>query len=253
MNHTSPKPNRVNILGVPVDHVTMESTLQIVAGWIDQDPIQCHQICTPNPEFVMRAQQDADFLSILQQADLSIPDGIGLIYASGWYGNRLPERVPGSELVNHLARLCAQKGQRLFLLGAAEGVAARAAEIYCDRYPGLQIAGTWSGSPDPAENDAIVQKIVSAQTDVLYVAFGAPNQDKWIARNSGQLHGVKVAIGIGGSLDFVTGRITRAPRWVQKVHLEWLYRLWKEPWRWRRMLALPKFTLLALKQSQTQR
>lgn len=253
MNQPSPKPKRVNILGVPVDYVTMESTLQLIAAWLDQDPAQYHQICTPNPEFVMLAQQDADFLAILQQADLSIPDGIGLIYASGWYGRRLPERVPGSELVNYVAQLCAQKGQRLFLLGAAEGVAAEAAEIYQTRYPGLQIAGTWSGSPDPAENDAIVEKIVSAQTDVLYVAFGAPKQDKWIARNKDQLHGVKVAMGIGGSLDFVTGRVARAPQLIQNLHLEWLYRLWKEPWRWRRMLALPKFAFLALKQSLTQR
>ncbi len=245
--------SRVTILNVPIDHVSMQSTLDQIGLWVDEEPAQLHQICTVNPEFVMQARKDTDFLAVLQQADLCIPDGIGLVYASAWQGKRLPERVAGSELVNHLAELCAYKGKRLFLLGAAEGVAAKAGEIYQAHYPGLQIAGSWSGSPDPAENDDIVEKIVSAETDVLYVAFGAPNQDKWIARNKDKLGSVCVAIGIGGSLDFVTGRTSRAPQWVQNLSLEWLYRLLKEPWRWRRMLALPKFTALALIESLTQR
>jgi N-acetylglucosaminyldiphosphoundecaprenol N-acetyl-beta-D-mannosaminyltransferase len=162
-------------------------------------------------------------------------------------GQRLPERVPGSELVYHLAGRAAEKGWRLFLLGAAPGVAEEAAAVFQARYPDLTIAGTYAGSPDPAENDTIVQRINDSAADLLFVAYGAPKQDKWIARNRQALTTVRVAIGIGGSLDFITGRAVRAPRWLQRLGLEWLHRLYHEPWRWRRMLALPHFTLLVLK------
>ena len=221
----------------------MEGTIDQVGRWMDESSAKLHQICTTNPEFVMQAREDTEFLNVLNEADLCLPDGIGLIYASRWQKRSLPERVPGSELVYRLAEACAQHGWRLFLLGAAEGVAAQAAEILQQKYPALNIVGTWSGSPSPAENDQIVTKINSSAADILYVAYGAPKQDKWIARNKNTLPTVKVAIGIGGSLDFITGRAVRAPRWVQSIGLEWLHRLILEPWRWRRMLALPKFAL----------
>ena len=227
----------------------MDGVLAQADAWFNQSnpsTQRLFQICTANPEFVIRAQQDTAFMQILQESDLCIPDGIGLVYASAWQGDRLDERVAGSELVYHLAKKCADKKWRLFLLGAAEGIAAEAAEKLQELYPDLVVAGTWSGSPDPAENDAIVEKIVAAKTDVLYVAFGAPKQDKWIARNRDSLKSVTLALGVGGSLDFITGRIQRAPKWIQSIGFEWLFRLWKEPWRWRRMLALPKFTILAL-------
>src|SRR5690606_38026899 len=149
--------------------------------------------------------------------------------------------VPGSELVYCLAEAAAQAGWRLFLLGAAPGVAEEAAAVLQARYPGLIIAGTYSGSPDPAENAAIVQRINDSRADILYVAYGAPRQDKWIARNRETLKTVRLAMGVGGALDFITGRAVRAPEWMQKLGLEWLHRLYREPWRWRRMLALPRF------------
>jgi N-acetylglucosaminyldiphosphoundecaprenol N-acetyl-beta-D-mannosaminyltransferase len=156
-------------------------------------------------------------------------------------GRPLAERVAGSDLVYHLAGLAARLGQRLFLLGAAPGVAAEAAGILQARYPGLIIAGTYAGSPASAENDALVARINGNAADILYVAYGAPRQDIWIARNRMTLSTVRVAIGVGGALDFITGRAVRAPLWLQRLHLEWLHRLWREPWRWRRMLALPRF------------
>ena len=248
-------PTKISILGVPIHHVSMGDTLQLVSRWMGEPRTDTplRQICTANPEFVMKAQQDQLFLDVLGRADLCLADGIGLVYASRWQGSAVPERVPGSELVYHLAKLCAENGWRLFLLGAAEGVAAEAAEKLQNLYPGLQIAGTWSGSPALEENESIVSKIEAGNTDVLYVAFGAPNQDKWIDRNKGSLTSVGLALGIGGSLDFITGRSTRAPEWVQSLGLEWLHRLWKEPWRWRRMLVLPKFLHLALLQAIKQR
>jgi N-acetylglucosaminyldiphosphoundecaprenol N-acetyl-beta-D-mannosaminyltransferase len=205
-----------------------------------------HQIATTNPEFVMRAQQDAAFRQVLWQADLCIPDGVGLLIAAQWLGRPLPQRVPGSELVYHLAELAAENRWRLFLLGAAEGVAEAAAVILQQQYPGLIIAGTYAGSPDPSENAAIVRRINDSQADMLFVAYGAPRQDKWIARNKESLTAVRLAMGVGGSLDFITGRAVRAPRWLQNLGLEWFYRLIREPWRWRRMLALPRFALKVL-------
>jgi N-acetylglucosaminyldiphosphoundecaprenol N-acetyl-beta-D-mannosaminyltransferase len=207
---------------------------------------RCHQIATVNPEFVMAAGKDRQFMHVLQNADLCIPDGIGLLYASRWMGTPLPERVAGSELVYHLAEQAAQFGWRLFLLGAAPGVADDAATKFQALYPNLEIAGTYAGSPDIVHNDSIVSLINQSEADLLFVAYGAPNQDKWIARNQEVLSTVRLAIGVGGSLDFVTGRSQRAPEWVQGFGLEWLFRLVKEPWRWRRMLALPQFAIRML-------
>jgi N-acetylglucosaminyldiphosphoundecaprenol N-acetyl-beta-D-mannosaminyltransferase len=120
-------------------------------------------------------------------------------------------------------------------------VAEEAATVFRRLYPGLVVAGTYAGSPDPAENDAIVQRINDSGAQLLYVAYGAPRQDKWIERNRHTLIHVRVAMGVGGALDFVSGRAARAPNWVQNLGLEWLDRLIRQPWRWRRMLALPRF------------
>lgn len=238
----------VMILGVPVHRVTMREALAHIATLMAEPGV--HQLATVNPEFVMRAQQDGNFRDVLRSAEMCLADGIGLVWASRWYGQPLPERVPGSELVYHLAEQCARCGWRLFLLGAAPGVAAAAGQILQAKYPGLEIAGTFSGSPHPHENDAIVQRINDSQADILYVAYGAPQQDKWIAHNRQALAAVRLAMGVGGALDFITGKAVRAPRWVQQLGLEWLHRLLREPWRWRRMLALPRFAWAAWRESR---
>lgn len=234
-------PDIIHILGIPVHAVTMEETLALIEGYMAE--LRVHQIATVNPEFVMAAQSDAAFRHVLRTADLCLPDGVGLLFAARRQGRSLPERVPGSELVYRMAEQAAQRSWPLFLLGAAPGVAEEAAQIFCARYPGLCIAGTYAGSPDPADNEAIVKRINDSGALLLFVAYGAPNQDKWIERNRITLTTVRVAIGVGGSLDFVTGRALRAPEWAQKMGLEWLHRLYKEPWRWRRMLALPRFAV----------
>lgn len=239
------QPQTVTILGVPVHVCTRNAVLSILDRWLDEPRL--HQIATANPEFVMTAQRDPEFMHVLRTADLCLADGIGLVYASRRLGTPLPERVPGSELVYDIARLAAARGRSLFLLGAAPGVAAEAAAVLQTRYPGLIIAGTYAGSPEPAENDTIVARINAAAADILYVAYGAPRQDTWIARNRDTLTGVRVAMGVGGALDFMTGRAVRAPVWVQNLGLEWLHRLAKEPWRWRRMLALPQFAFRVLR------
>jgi N-acetylglucosaminyldiphosphoundecaprenol N-acetyl-beta-D-mannosaminyltransferase len=221
-------PRAVNILGVPVHAVTMPATLEWIAGAIDNGGPR--QICTANPEFVMRARRDPAFRAVLQAADLVLPDGVGLLWAARRLGDSLPERVAGSDLIYRLAERAAERGWRLFLLGAAEGVAARAAARLQARSPGLAVVGTHAGSPRPEDEAAQVALIRAARPDVLLVAYGAPQQDLWIARNRERL-GVPVSIGVGGTFDFVAGVARRAPRWVQRLGLEWLHRLARQPWR----------------------
>jgi N-acetylglucosaminyldiphosphoundecaprenol N-acetyl-beta-D-mannosaminyltransferase len=237
-------PPSVPILGVPVHQVTMNDTVALVEHFMAGSRL--HQIATVNPEFVMAAQEDAAFRQVLQSADLCIPDGVGLLWAARRQGRPLPERVAGSDLVYEIARLAAARGWRLFLLGAAAGVAEEAGTILQARYPGLVIAGTYAGSPDPTENQAIVERINGSGGQIVYVAYGAPRQDKWIARNRETMPAVRLAIGVGGSLDFITGRAKRPPRWAQRAGVEWLVRLVLEPWRWRRMLSLPRFAFRVL-------
>lgn len=234
----------VRILGVRVDDVTMEEALARLQEMVAQGGP--HQVVTVNPEFIMRAQKDAAFSRVLAEADLAIPDGQGLLLAARYLGRPLRQRVAGSDLAPALAALAAQRGYRLYLLGAAPGVAEQAAAVLERRYPGVQIVGTYAGSPARAEEEAIVARIVAARPDFLLVAYGAPAQDLWIHRNQPRLQ-VPVAMGVGGTLDFIAGVRKRAPVWMQRLGLEWLFRLIQEPRRWRRMLALPRFAWRVLK------
>jgi N-acetylglucosaminyldiphosphoundecaprenol N-acetyl-beta-D-mannosaminyltransferase len=240
--------SRLHILGVPVDPATFESMLDTIAGWIATGD-RTYQICTTSPEFVMIAQEDPDFMRVLHQADLCVADGVGLLFAARYLGQPLPERVTGSDGVPLIAQRAARDGWKLFLLGAAPGVAEKAAARLIDQNPGLQIVGTYAGSPAPEEENAIIARVNASGADILLVAYGAPGQDQWIARNRDRLN-VRVAMGVGGTFDFVAGVIPRAPRWMQKVALEWLYRLYKQPWRWRRMMRLPHFVWAVLRYRQ---
>ncbi|MGZ3584431.1 MAG: WecB/TagA/CpsF family glycosyltransferase, partial [Ktedonobacterales bacterium] len=175
-----------------------------------------------------------------------VADGAGVVWAARLGGATLRGRVTGIDLLDACAQVAAERGYRLFLLGAAEGVARQAAERLEARYPGLRIAGTFAGSPAAAEQGDICAHIREAGGDIVFVAYGAPAQELWIARTRGDL-GAAVAIGVGGAFDFVAGRVPRAPSWMRHLGLEWLYRLWREPWRWRRMLALPRFAVAVLR------
>jgi len=236
--------DRVQILGLPVDRITYDEWLALVRDWVQRRDRTYH-VCTTNPEFMMIAQNDVNFANILRRADLCLPDGVGLMLAARYLKTPLVERVTGSDGILALSEAAAAHGWSLYLLGAAEGVAEDAARILQTTFPGLHIAGTYAGSPAPEEEDAIVERINAVQPDVLLVAYGAPRQDKWIARNLPRLQ-VRMAMGVGGSLDFVAGRVPRAPQWMRRYGLEWLYRLYKQPWRIRRMLRLPLFVILVL-------
>ena len=240
----------VAILGVRVDAVTYADTLDIIEQWIAQRGP--HQIATANPEFVMAAQRDHEFRRTLLGADLCVADGVGLLWAARRLGQRLPERVTGSDLVPLVAQRAAARGWRLYLLGAGPGVAEQTAQLLTQQNPGLRIAGVYAGTPSAADAPAIVQWIQQAAPDVLFVAYGAPAQDLWIARHKEAL-AVPVMMGVGGAFDHIAGVQRRAPAWVQRIHLEWLFRLITQPWRWRRKLALPRFAWAVLRQRSAAR
>lgn len=239
---------RLSILGVPVDAITYANWLQQTEGWIRAGGRARH-VCTVNPEFVMLAQKDPIFFAILQRAAICLPDGVGLLWAGRQLGAPLPQRVTGSDGLPFIARHAAERGWKLFFLGAAPGVGEKAAAILKERFPGLIIAGTFGGNPSACEEDGIVERVNSSGADMLFVAYGAPEQDKWIARNLPRLR-VSMAMGVGGSLDFIAGVVPRAPDWMRQRGLEWLYRLLRQPWRWRRMLRLPRFVLAVRRQAR---
>lgn len=238
------KPNQtIRILGLPVDAITYPQWLDLIGKWIASNRI--HHVCTINPEFMIIARRDINFHNVLSRADLCVPDGVGLLWAARHLGNPLPERVTGSDGVPKIAERAAQTGWKLYFLGAVPGVADKAAAILSQQHPTLQIVGIYSGSPAPDEEDAIIEMVNTSGADILFVAYGAPEQDKWIARNLPRLQ-VKMAMGVGGSFDFIAGVIPRAPLWMRRYGIEWVYRLYLQPWRIWRMLRLPRFVLAVL-------
>lgn len=239
---------RVVILGVAIDDVLMDEAIAAVARFIDEGGP--HQIVTVNPEFVMEARRNRAFRRVLAAADLATPDGFGIILAARWRGTPLRGRVTGIDLTERIAAEAARRGWSLFLLGAAPGVAERAAAALQRANPGLRIAGCYAGSPRPSDEPPIRERILAARPDVLLVAYGHPAQDLWIARNQPLLR-VPVAIGVGGTFDELAGVVPRAPALMQRLGLKWLYRLIVQPWRWRRiMTAAPLFLWTVLREGR---
>jgi N-acetylglucosaminyldiphosphoundecaprenol N-acetyl-beta-D-mannosaminyltransferase len=222
------------ILGVPIDNLTMDETIDLLDAFVLEGRAsgKVHQVATANVDFLVKAQGDKDLLSILQRAELVTADGMPLVWGARLLGVPFKERVAGSDFVPLIARRSAQKGYSIFLLGAAPQVAKRAAEILVEKNPGLRIAGVISPPLSPIDkmDPAIIDQINLARPDFLLVAFGNPKQEKWIARNREKLQ-VPVMVGIGGTLDFITGTTRRAPRWTHKLGLEWIFRLANEPRR----------------------
>ena len=241
----------VDILGVRVDDVTYPEALAMLLAAIDTRVP--HVVTTPNPEFVMLARRDAAFRSALNRAALNIPDGIGLVLAARLAGERLREHVQGTDLVLMLAAESVKRGDRWFLLGGQSDTARRAARALERDFPGLQVAGAEPGSPMPQDDVAVRAAIQSSgRVDVLLVAYGAPKQELWLDRNLAALQ-IPVGVGVGGVFNYFSGATPRAPRWVRRVHFEWLHRLVTQPWRWRRQLALPAFAALAVGHAARQR
>ncbi|NNJ09372.1 WecB/TagA/CpsF family glycosyltransferase [Chloroflexales bacterium ZM16-3] len=237
---------RITILGVPIDDLTADEAItQIDAMIAAGGP---HQLATVNPEFVIEAQANPAFRTALAEADLATADGFGLILAARYLGTPLRCRVTGVDLTKQLAGLCVARGYRMFLLGAAPGVAAEAAEALRSLHPGLIVAGTFAGSPHPRHEPFLRQMIAAARPHVLLVAYGHPQQEIWIARNQPALQ-VPLAIGVGGTLDYLSGRVPLAPALIRRAGLEWAYRLAHQPSRWRRIInAVPRFAWRVISQ-----
>lgn len=234
------------ILGVRVDPVTYADTLEIAARCLRDG--HARQIVTLNPEMVMMARRDAELAEAVEQASLVVADGVGLLLAGRLLGLAIRERVTGVDLVPRLCSLAEQTGASVYFLGAGPHVAEGCAAAMQTRFPALRVAGCFAGSPAPDAAPAILRRLDQACPDLLLVAYGVPDEEKWIARHLNRLP-VHLAMGVGGAFDFIAGVVPRAPKWMQHAGLEWLFRLVRQPWRWRRMAVLPWFLGLVLAQS----
>lgn len=231
----------VKILGVPVHPLTMNESVAVL-----EEKLQKKEqafVVTANAEIIMMCQQDKEYNNIVsEKADLVLPDGAGAVWAGRYLGNEVPERVAGFDLYNQLLKLSADKGYKAYFFGGAPGVAEAAKNKAEELYPGVQIVGCRNGYFTEAEEENIIKEINDAAPDMLFVALGAPKQEKWLVKYRNQLK-PRVLMGIGGSFDVLAGKMERAPKWMQEASLEWAFRLYKQPSRFMRMLALPKFVL----------
>lgn len=236
---------RVILLGVPLDAVTQTDAVRRLHVFLDQIG-QCHVI-TPNSEMLVEASRNSCFRVLLQRSAMNLPDSAGLLWMARCTGQHIPERVTGVDTVE---RLCSELTEEhpIFLLGGGEGVGSRAAARLKERHPRLWVVGVYGGSPRDEEAEEILRCINEAKPHLLLVAFGAPEQDLWIDQYLSLMPSVRVAMGVGGTLDFLAGVQRRAPLTLQKLGFEWLWRLWQEPRRFRRMWnAVVVFPWLVMK------
>jgi N-acetylglucosaminyldiphosphoundecaprenol N-acetyl-beta-D-mannosaminyltransferase len=260
---------KVNVLGIRFDNVNLKETIDFVFDHLDKN--KKGYICTPNPEMLLEAKHNNDFKKVLNNSLLNISDGIGILWAATHIVNKsskfkaitslpflaispkkfknvLSERVTGTDLLQEIVKHAANTHTRIFFLGASPGIAEKAAQILEKKYNGVKIVGTYSGSPDKKHKKDIIETINHSRADIVFVAYGAPKQEMWIEDALKALKTIKLAIGIGGAFDFIVEKRKRAPKWMQKLGLEWLFRLIQEPSRWRRIYnATIKFPIHVIK------
>lgn len=243
--------DKVRIFGVEVDNLSFQEAVEAVNNFLESNRL--NTICTPNTEMVMAAQNSPKLKELINNNDLIIPDGIGLIYGSKIRKKPLKERVTGFDLSIKLLEIANEKGYSLFLLGGKEGVAKKAAENIISQYPNIKITGyhhgyfkgSHNGYHNHEEELKIIRMINETKTDIIFVGLGFPRQEEWIANNKHRLYG-KVIIGNGGTMDILAGVSKRAPEIFQRLGLEWFYRLIREPARIKRQMAIPRFVLAVL-------
>jgi N-acetylglucosaminyldiphosphoundecaprenol N-acetyl-beta-D-mannosaminyltransferase len=229
----------IRLLGLEIHRVTAEDVLAMVEQWVEAR-VPPRLICTPNADFVMKARQDEEFRQILHQADLAVPDGMAVVYASRILKQPVAGTVSGRLLVPRISALAARRGWSVFLLGGQPGAAEAAARVLRTTCAGLKIAGTFCPrigfTLGDDEDRHAVESVRQAAPDVLFVALGAPKQEKWIHAHLDEI-GVPVSMGVGYAFDVVGGLVRPPPPWINRVGLEWLYRMFLEPRRlWRRYL-----------------
>ena len=234
----SDKNNTIDILGVNINKTDMTQAVKTAEEYMETDGF--HYIFTPNSEIVMSAYKDGNFKEIINGADMLTPDGIGLVYAAKILGNPLKERVAGFDLVMKLLEGLPKSGKTAYLFGSAPGVAIEAKNKLEEKFPGINICGTANGFFDEKREREIIDEINALKPDLLLVCLGSPKQEKWISEHKDELD-CRLAMGVGGTLDVISGKAKRAPDIFIKLGLEWFYRLIKQPTRIVRMMALPKF------------
>lgn len=236
----------VNILGVNIDKMPMNKAFEKAEALLKSEGVS--MIFTPNPEIIIEASKDEEFKKILNSADICTPDGIGVVYASKILKNSVAERVPGFELTKLLLKSASKSGESVFFFGSKPGVCEAAKEKVEEMYPGINICGFHNGYFKKDEEPKIVEEINNSGAKLLLVCLGAPKQEKWIYAHQKDLK-VNLCLGVGGTLDVLSGTAKRAPEIFIKLNLEWLYRIASNPKRWGRFFALPKFMIKVIKEA----
>lgn len=236
----------VSLYGIALSKMNMDQTVDYLTSIVEKRIP--HQVVTANPIMFMDALKDPDYMKMMRHAELVIPDGTGLVWAASRVGQPVAERVPGIELFHRLAEQGGRAGWRIYLLGASPEVIRICSTRLAEQYPGLQVVGARDGFFRDDQNDEIIADIVAAAPDLLFVANAPSRQEPWIGRYKARL-GVPVMMGVGGSFDVLAGKSKRAPKLFRQMRLEWLYRLLREPWRYKRMLVLPQFVMRVLREN----
>ncbi|MBC5805594.1 MAG: WecB/TagA/CpsF family glycosyltransferase [Candidatus Eremiobacter antarcticus] len=241
---------QLQVLGSRVHGVDMTQACARIEALVDEQRFA--HVVTFGSEMAMLARRDGAYRDVINGADLVVPDSIGLVSAMRVLGRPECERVAGIDLVADLCAMCARRGFGIYLLGGAPSVAAAAADELLKRYPGLQVAGVRDGYFPSSDDADVADGVRRSGAQLLFVALGFPKQEFWIRGNAVRL-GAMVCMGVGGSFDVIAGRLKRAPALARRLGLEWLYRLAREPRRWRRQLALPQFAALVAAQALRER
>lgn len=229
---------KIDVLGIGVNNYTMEEALGQLGFFLTEN--RTHVVYTPNAEIIMKAQRERELLDIINEADMVVADGAGVVLGSRILGESLPERIAGFDLVKNSFDLGSSKKIKYFFFGGKPGIAEEASSKVLRDYPNVDIVGWRDGYFCTQDEENIINEINDSGADILLVALGAPKQEKWIHKHKNNIK-AKVCIGVGGSFDILSGRLHRAPEFFRNNGLEWLYRLYKEPWRIKRMMDLPKF------------
>jgi len=245
-------PNRLNILNIWVDQVSRKDALEVVEGFLHNGN-RPHMVFAVNPEKNFSVPRDPLLYESFKNADLLIPDGIGIVAAVRLlYGFKL-KRIPGSEFIFDICRICQEKGLGVFVYGAKEDVNQKAVKVLEERFTGLSIVGRSNGYIKEDEMPALIDKINASNARVLFLALGSPIQERWLSKFSNQLESIRVCQGVGGTLDTIASRVRRAPEAWCRMNLEWLYRLLNEPKRIRRQRVLPIFALKVVVEAITKK
>lgn len=233
----------ITVLGVKIHRLTLNEAVSEIEKYVLSGSV--HTVVTADASGVVAAQKDKEFREIVNSADMVTPDSVGILLAAKWFGQALPERVSGVDLVQELCRRASEEGWPIYFLGAAPGVAELAADNLGRKFPGLKIAGTHHGFFQ--DDEEVVDQIRRSGARIVFVALGIPRQEKWIHRHIDRL-GVQVAIGVGGSFDVFSGRVRRAPKWMRDHGLEWIHRLAMNPRKISKVAMLPRFLLMVARE-----